>query len=148
MKRLTEFVSYADAQQQFSGEKLWELFDGNRDAFNIAHECVDRHAATGRDALIVANAAGGDEVITYAELSADSGRFANWLAERGVRPARVLYLGNDVNDLPCFAQVGWPVAVASAQPRVRAAARSVTTVPGGRGAVREIASWILREDQL
>ena len=50
MKRLTEFVSYADAQQQFSGEKLWELFDGNRDAFNIAHECVDRHAATGRDA--------------------------------------------------------------------------------------------------
>ncbi|HEY3408734.1 MAG TPA: HAD hydrolase family protein, partial [Propionicimonas sp.] len=73
---------------------------------------------------------------------------AGWLAERGLRPARVLYLGNDVNDLPCFAQVGWPVAVASAQPRVRAAARSVTTVPGGHGAVREIASWILREDQL
>jgi 3-deoxy-D-manno-octulosonate 8-phosphate phosphatase KdsC-like HAD superfamily phosphatase len=24
----------------------------------------------------------------------------------------------------------------------------VTTVPGGHGAVREIASWILREDQL
>ena len=85
MKRLTEFVSYADAQQQFSGEKLWELFDGNRDAFNIAHECVDRHAATGRDALIVANATGGDEVISFAELSADSGRFANWLAARGVQ---------------------------------------------------------------
>ncbi|QIL71113.1 acyl-CoA synthetase [Diaphorobacter sp. HDW4B] len=85
MQRLTEFVSYADAQQQFSGEKLWELFDGNRDAFNIAHECVDRHAATGRDALIVANAAGGDEVITFAELSADSSRFANWLAARGVQ---------------------------------------------------------------
>jgi YrbI family 3-deoxy-D-manno-octulosonate 8-phosphate phosphatase len=72
----------------------------------------------------------------------------SWIAERGLQPNRVLYLGNDVNDLPCFAQVGWPVAVASARPSVRAAARTVTTVPGGHGAVREIASWILEEDQL
>jgi N-acylneuraminate cytidylyltransferase len=72
----------------------------------------------------------------------------SWLAERGLTPSRVLYLGNDVNDLPCFAQVGWPVAVASAQESVRAAARAVTTVPGGHGAVREIASWILGEELL
>jgi YrbI family 3-deoxy-D-manno-octulosonate 8-phosphate phosphatase len=70
----------------------------------------------------------------------------SWLTERRLAPSRVLYLGNDVNDLPCFAQVGWPVAVASAQPGVRAAARAVTTVPGGHGAVREIASWILGEE--
>ena len=70
----------------------------------------------------------------------------SWLTERRLVPSRVLYLGNDVNDLPCFAQVGWPVAVASAQPLVRAAARAVTTVPGGHGAVREIASWILGEE--
>jgi len=73
---------------------------------------------------------------------------ASWLDERRLAPARVLYLGNDVNDLPCFEQVGWPVAVASAHASVRAAARTVTTVPGGHGAVREIASWILKEDQL
>ncbi len=73
---------------------------------------------------------------------------ASWLAERGLDPDRVLYLGNDVNDLPCFGLVGWPVAVASAQPAVRAAARTITTVPGGHGAVREIASWLLEEDQL
>lgn len=72
---------------------------------------------------------------------------ATWLHEQGIAPGRVLYLGNDVNDLPCFEQVGWPVAVASAHPAVRAAARAVTTVPGGHGAVREIASWILEEDQ-
>ena len=71
---------------------------------------------------------------------------AVWLSERGLSASRVLYLGNDVNDLPCFAQVGWPVAVASAHACVRAAARTVTTVPGGHGAVREIASWILGKD--
>ena len=81
-------------------------------------------------------------------IEAKGPELTEWLAERSLRPGRVLYLGNDVNDLPCFEQVGWPVAVASAQPRVRAAARTVTTVPGGHGAVREIASWILREDQL
>ncbi|WP_371789263.1 cytidylyltransferase domain-containing protein [Streptomyces albidoflavus] len=66
-----------------------------------------------------------------------------WCDEQGVDPARVLYAGNDANDLPCFALAGWPVAVASAHEPVRRAARAVTNAPGGRGAVREIASWLL-----
>ncbi|MEU6391466.1 N-acylneuraminate cytidylyltransferase [Streptomyces sp. NPDC046939] len=66
-----------------------------------------------------------------------------WCEEQGIAPERVLYAGNDVNDLPCFGLVGWPVAVASAHDVVRGAARAVTTVPGGDGAIREIASWIL-----
>ncbi|GGV80660.1 transferase [Streptomyces griseoloalbus] len=66
-----------------------------------------------------------------------------WCEEQGIAPERVLYVGNDVNDLPCFALVGWPVAVASAHDVVRGAARAVTTLPGGGGAIREIAGWIL-----
>ncbi|MPY58196.1 N-acylneuraminate cytidylyltransferase [Streptomyces spongiae] len=66
-----------------------------------------------------------------------------WCEEQGIAPERVLYVGNDVNDLPCFGLVGWPVAVGSAHDVVRGAARAVTTVPGGDGAIREIAGWIL-----
>ncbi|MET9515905.1 acylneuraminate cytidylyltransferase [Streptomyces sp. NPDC002994] len=66
-----------------------------------------------------------------------------WCEEQGVAPERVLYAGNDVNDLSCLALVGWPVAVANAHDTVRAAARAVTTVPGGDGAIREMAAWIL-----
>ncbi|MFI6699572.1 cytidylyltransferase domain-containing protein [Streptomyces sp. NPDC050509] len=66
-----------------------------------------------------------------------------WCDEHGIAPERVLYVGNDVNDLPCFGLAGWPVAVASAHDEVRAAARAVTTTPGGEGAVREIATWLL-----
>ncbi|QEV19802.1 N-acylneuraminate cytidylyltransferase [Streptomyces alboniger] len=66
-----------------------------------------------------------------------------WCEEQGIAPERVLYVGNDVNDLPCFALVGWPVAVGSAHDVVRGAARAVTTLPGGEGAIREIATWIL-----
>ncbi|MYY04105.1 MULTISPECIES: acylneuraminate cytidylyltransferase [unclassified Streptomyces] len=66
-----------------------------------------------------------------------------WCDEQSLAPERVMYVGNDVNDLPCFALAGWPVAVASAHDSVRAAARTVTTTPGGFGAVREIAAWLL-----
>ncbi|MGV9994158.1 cytidylyltransferase domain-containing protein [Streptomyces sp. NPDC003374] len=66
-----------------------------------------------------------------------------WCEQQGIAPERVLYAGNDVNDLPCFALVGWPVAVASAHGVVRGAARAVTTAPGGDGAIREIAGWLL-----
>ncbi|MFJ1599318.1 cytidylyltransferase domain-containing protein [Streptomyces sp. NPDC088261] len=66
-----------------------------------------------------------------------------WCDEHGIAPERVLYVGNDVNDLGCFGLVGWPVAVASAHDAVRAAARAVTTTPGGEGAIREIAAWLL-----
>lgn len=70
----------------------------------------------------------------------------DWCSTERIDPARVLYAGNDVNDLGCFEVVGWPVAVASAHPTVRHAARLITSVPGGHGAVREIATWILGKE--
>ncbi|KAF1021238.1 MAG: Acetyl-coenzyme A synthetase [Paracidovorax wautersii] len=86
MTPLTAYRRYADAQQQFSPDRLWDLFEGDREAFNIAHECVDRHAGTGRDALIVVRAGGGEEVIGYRQLSADSARLAHWLQAQDVQP--------------------------------------------------------------
>lgn len=66
-----------------------------------------------------------------------------WATDRGIDLAETAYLGNDVNDLPVMALVGWPVAVADALPEVRAAARVVLTRPGGSGAVRELADRVL-----
>jgi YrbI family 3-deoxy-D-manno-octulosonate 8-phosphate phosphatase len=64
-------------------------------------------------------------------------------SKRHVPAARIAYVGNDVNDLPCLRWVGFPIAVADAMPDVRAACRHITSRPGGRGAVREVANWIL-----
>src|SRR5699024_7945161 len=61
-----------------------------------------------------------------------------WIESNGLDPARVAYVGNDINDLEAFDVVGWPIAVADAHPKVLAAARVVLDRPGGRGAVREI----------
>ncbi|MBA4380706.1 MAG: hypothetical protein C0393_08550 [Anaerolinea sp.] len=65
------------------------------------------------------------------------------LAERHIDPACTVYLGNDVNDLPCFPLVGWAVAVADALPEVARQADYVLTRRGGRGAVRELCDLIL-----
>ncbi|WP_236539620.1 acylneuraminate cytidylyltransferase [Spiractinospora alimapuensis] len=66
-----------------------------------------------------------------------------WMDDEGLDPARVAYVGNDVNDLGGMSVVGWPVAVANAHPRVLAAARLVLTRPGGAGAVREVCERVL-----
>lgn len=67
----------------------------------------------------------------------------NLLKERKIDPSHVAYIGNDINDLPCFEMVGWAVAVADAQPEAIRAADFVTTKTGGHGAVREVCDLIL-----
>lgn len=88
MKPLTDYVSYADAQAHCSTEQLWKLFDGDRRHMNIAHECVDRHAAVDaeRAAVILVRGSGEDEAIGFGALAADSSRFAHHLVERGIQP--------------------------------------------------------------
>ncbi|MEX2627822.1 MAG: acylneuraminate cytidylyltransferase [Ilumatobacteraceae bacterium] len=66
-----------------------------------------------------------------------------WLADHDLDPARVVYVGNDVNDVACMELVGCPVAVADAHPAALAAATVVLSRPGGHGAVRELADALL-----
>jgi YrbI family 3-deoxy-D-manno-octulosonate 8-phosphate phosphatase len=66
------------------------------------------------------------------------------LAERQVDPLQVIYLGNDINDLPCFPLVGCAVVVADAHPSAKAAADLVLEHNGGHGAVRELVDLILK----
>ena len=65
------------------------------------------------------------------------------LSERGVAPENVIYLGNDVNDLPCFPLVGCAVVVADAHPAALAEADLVLSKNGGDGAVRELCDLII-----
>jgi N-acylneuraminate cytidylyltransferase len=66
------------------------------------------------------------------------------LEQRNIKAENVIYLGNDLNDLPCFEIAGWSVAVADAFPEVIRAADHVLTKAGGQGAVRELCDLILK----
>jgi YrbI family 3-deoxy-D-manno-octulosonate 8-phosphate phosphatase len=65
------------------------------------------------------------------------------LAEKGLDASRVLYMGNDLNDLPCLPLVGCFVAPADAQPEVLRRADLVLKNCGGHGAVRELCDLLL-----
>lgn len=67
----------------------------------------------------------------------------NLLSEKGINPADVIYMGNDVNDLPCFPLVGYTVAPADSHPQVLREADLVLKLNGGHGAVRELCDMIL-----
>ena len=75
----------------------------------------------------------------------DKGRvLRELLAARNVDASQIIYIGNDINDLPCFQIAGWAVAVADAHPDALRAADFVTSKPGGHGAVREVCDLILK----
>lgn len=85
MPRLTDSADYAFAQQHFSWDRVWEFFDGDTTSLNIAHECIDRHAADDvRVAVRVAHADGRDESLTFRQIADWSSRFAHWLQACGV----------------------------------------------------------------
>ncbi len=65
------------------------------------------------------------------------------LAERGIDPREAIYMGNDVNDLPCQPIVGCFIAPADSQPAVLRAADRVLSLKGGHGAVRELCDILM-----
>lgn len=65
-------------------------------------------------------------------------------AERGLALSQIAYIGDDLPDLPVVRAVGLGVAVADAAAEVRGVARYVTSLAGGRGAVRELVEVVLQ----
>jgi YrbI family 3-deoxy-D-manno-octulosonate 8-phosphate phosphatase len=67
------------------------------------------------------------------------------LEQKKIKAEEVIYIGNDLNDLPCFEIAGWCVAVADAYPELIRAADYVLTKDGGHGAVRELCELVLKQ---
>jgi len=67
----------------------------------------------------------------------------NLLDEKQIDPNQVIFMGNDVNDLPCLPLVGCFVAPADAHPEVLRRADLLMKNRGGHGAVRELCDILL-----
>jgi YrbI family 3-deoxy-D-manno-octulosonate 8-phosphate phosphatase len=61
-------------------------------------------------------------------------------------PARVLYVGNDLNDLGAMTLSGFSVATADAHPHIRSVAKYVLQTAGGAGVAREIARLLFAHE--
>lgn len=65
-------------------------------------------------------------------------------AQSGIDRDHIAYVGDDLTDIVVMRRVGLAIATANARPEVKRAAHYVTTVPGGSGAIREVAELILQ----
>ena len=66
------------------------------------------------------------------------------LADTGVPAEQASFIGDDLPDLPVLKRAGLAATVADARDEVKAASHWITPQPGGRGAVRALAEFILR----
>lgn len=69
---------------------------------------------------------------------------ASLLDKHGLGWDEVAFVGDDLADVPVMQRVGLPIAVANAVPEMKAIAAYVTEASGGRGAVREVVTAVLR----
>lgn len=60
-----------------------------------------------------------------------------WIAEEKIDPTSLAYVGNDTNDIAAMKLAALRIAVADADPSVKALAHVVLAAPGGAHAVRE-----------
>lgn len=68
----------------------------------------------------------------------------NYLTNHHINPENVIYIGNDVNDLACFSEVGCALVVADAHPAVLRQADIILQHKGGQGAVREVCDLLIK----
>lgn len=70
------------------------------------------------------------------------------LRDLGLEPRQACYIGDDLADLAVLGVAGLAACPSDAAEEVRRSAHVVASVPGGRGAVREIIELILKQQGL
>ena len=100
---------------------------------------------TGRQSAVVARRAEelGIELV-YQGAKDKLVPFNEILKKLALSPEEVAYVGDDVVDLPVMRRVGFAATVADAVEEVKPFAALVTARKGGRGAVREICDFLLK----
>jgi N-acylneuraminate cytidylyltransferase len=72
----------------------------------------------------------------------------HWAQGQGYSLDNIVYLGNDMNDVPALKIAGCPVVVADAHPAAMAHAAMILNSRGGHGAIRELCDLILNRTEV
>ncbi|MCD6404627.1 MAG: HAD hydrolase family protein [Planctomycetes bacterium] len=100
---------------------------------------------TGREGgAVEARAAGLGIEHLYQGYKQKMGAYEDFKKRLGLTDDEIAYLGDDLPDIPVMRACGLAVAVPNARPEVRKVAHIVLDTPGGHGAAREFAEWLLK----
>jgi len=67
----------------------------------------------------------------------------NYCTQKSYDLNKVMYIGNDLNDLEVMKIVGFPVAPADAHPKIKKIAKLITATKGGDGVVKELSDYLM-----
>jgi 3-deoxy-D-manno-octulosonate 8-phosphate phosphatase (KDO 8-P phosphatase) len=70
--------------------------------------------------------------------------FQNFLQENGLVPEQIVYMGDDIPDLPVMKLVGLPVCPADASDDIKAISIYISPKNGGNGCARDIIEKVLK----
>ena len=71
-------------------------------------------------------------------------QFEEYCKAKNIKPENVMYMGDDIPDLPVMQQVGLAVAPQDAAPEIKDVADYVSPINGGKGCAREVIEQIMR----
>jgi 3-deoxy-D-manno-octulosonate 8-phosphate phosphatase (KDO 8-P phosphatase) len=139
---LTDGRLYFDADGE--ALKVFDVRDGH--GIKLLREAgIEVAILSARTSPIVARRAHDLGIMQVIQGAADKGaRFAELARTLGVPLRQCAFIGDDWPDLAALTQAGFAATVADAAPEVRRVAHWTSNAPGGRGAVRELAEFILR----
>ena len=66
------------------------------------------------------------------------------MASLNVKKEEIMYMGDDIPDIPVMAVVGLPCCPQDAIPEVKAVSKYISHINGGQGAARDIVEQILK----
>lgn len=139
---LTDGLLYYGANGEVA--KTFDVRDGH--GIKLLRQAgIEVAILTARESRIVATRAAelGIEHVVQGASDKLAG-FERLLAATGVAAEECAYIGDDWLDLPVLARAGFAATVADAADEVKAIAHWIAPRPGGRGAVRAAAEFILR----
>lgn len=68
----------------------------------------------------------------------------DYLSQKEIQPEQILYMGDDIPDLPAMKKVGLPTCPQDAVPEIRAISEYISHKKGGRGCVRDVIEQVLK----
>ena len=123
--------------------KVFDVRDGHGIKMLLTHG-VEVALLSSRNSEIVSTRARELGISRVLQGRSDKGAaFATLLSDAGIRAENSGFMGDDLPDLPPMRAAGFSVTVANGCDAAQAAAHWISPHPGGRGAVRALAEFIL-----
>lgn len=124
--------------------KFFDVHDG-MGVYLLKKAGIPTILITAKDSTVIKPRARDMQIdAVFADVSRKSAILPGILKKYKVNTDQVCFVGDDLVDLGLLKRVGFPVAVCNATSEIKQIVSYITFLPGGRGAVREIAELILK----